>query len=205
MANYDLSHLTQEENQRVIGPIQDDEALLLYSVIRVMRLRNIVEIGGLGGYSAMNFLKAIGNSGNVVTIDLTPTQNMGDRHIVLVGDAANVTPEQLQVDSIDLLFFDAHDYPAQMKFFHTMRDAGMISDSTIIALHDTGTHPMNLGWCYETNQGFVHQKVERAMTNDFFHMGYQPVCFHTKLSVHDETLPFRHGLTLLSKFNPLSI
>jgi predicted O-methyltransferase YrrM len=205
VTNYELSHLSQEENQRVMGPIQDDEALLLYSVIRVMRLKNIVEIGAARGYSAINFLKAIGNNGNVVSIDITPTPIMGDRHIVLVGSAEDVTPEQLQVDSIDLLFFDAHDYPAQINFFNTMRDAGMITDSTIIALHDTGTHPVQFGSSYETNQGFVHQKVERVMTNNFFDMGYQPICFHTKLSVHDETLPYRHGLTLLSKFNRLSV
>ena len=33
MVNYDLTHLTQPENQNVSGPIQDDEALFLYSII----------------------------------------------------------------------------------------------------------------------------------------------------------------------------
>ena len=33
MVNYDLAHLTQPENQNVSGPIQDDEALFLYSII----------------------------------------------------------------------------------------------------------------------------------------------------------------------------
>ena len=58
MVNYDLTHLTQNENQRVLGPIQDDEALFLYSIIRGCRLERILEIGGLNGYSARNFLKA---------------------------------------------------------------------------------------------------------------------------------------------------
>jgi hypothetical protein len=39
MVSYDLSHLTQSPDQRVQGPIQDDEALLLYALVKVMRLR----------------------------------------------------------------------------------------------------------------------------------------------------------------------
>jgi predicted O-methyltransferase YrrM len=60
MATFDLSHLVQPRSQAVGGPIQDDEALLLYAIVRVMRLRTILEIGGLDGYSARNFLKAVG-------------------------------------------------------------------------------------------------------------------------------------------------
>jgi hypothetical protein len=36
MVAYDLSHLTQAEDQRVIGPIQDDEALFVYALVRGM-------------------------------------------------------------------------------------------------------------------------------------------------------------------------
>ena len=57
MAVYDLSHLTQETHHPG-GAIQDDEALLLFAMIRVMHLRRVLEIGGLDGYSARNFLAA---------------------------------------------------------------------------------------------------------------------------------------------------
>ena len=63
MVNYDLKHLTQNDDQRVLGPIQDDEALFLYSVIRGSRMRRVLEIGGLSGYSATNFLAAMCASG----------------------------------------------------------------------------------------------------------------------------------------------
>jgi predicted O-methyltransferase YrrM len=66
--NYNLSHLTQNTT-KVYGPIQDDEALLLYALIRTMGLKYIVEVGGLDGYSAKNFLRAINNEGKVITID----------------------------------------------------------------------------------------------------------------------------------------
>ena len=65
MVAYNLSHLTQPDDQLVFGPVQDDEALFLYAVVRVMRLRRILEVGGLGGYSARNFLEATGPNGRV--------------------------------------------------------------------------------------------------------------------------------------------
>ena len=58
MVNYNFTHLTQNYQQNVWGPIQDDEALFLYSIIRGSRLTRILEIGGLHGYSGLNFLKA---------------------------------------------------------------------------------------------------------------------------------------------------
>jgi predicted O-methyltransferase YrrM len=69
MTSYDLSHLTQPQKQNVVGPIQDDEALFLYSLIRTMRLKRILEIGGDVGYSATNFLKAIGGNGIVYIVE----------------------------------------------------------------------------------------------------------------------------------------
>jgi len=59
MVHYDLSHLTQEEHQNVCGPFHDDEALFIYSIIRGCRLKRILEIGGLSGYSAKNFFTSI--------------------------------------------------------------------------------------------------------------------------------------------------
>lgn len=42
-----------------VPPLQDDEALLLYSVVRGLRFSSVLEIGGLRGYSAHNFLQAM--------------------------------------------------------------------------------------------------------------------------------------------------
>jgi predicted O-methyltransferase YrrM len=54
-----LIHLTQDVNQQVGGPIQDDEALMLFAVVRGCRFKRILEIGGLFGYSAKNFCEAV--------------------------------------------------------------------------------------------------------------------------------------------------
>lgn len=39
--------------------LQDDEALFLYSIVYGMRMSSVLEIGGLRGYSAQNFLQAM--------------------------------------------------------------------------------------------------------------------------------------------------
>src|SRR5437868_1698235 len=55
---FDLSHLsTYDEN--VIGPIQRDEAVLLFGLIRVLRPLTVVEFGFQVGQSAFNFLRAL--------------------------------------------------------------------------------------------------------------------------------------------------
>lgn len=54
MVKYNLDHLVQPHKQMVCGPIQDDEALLLYAFVKTMRMKRILEIGGLDGHSARN-------------------------------------------------------------------------------------------------------------------------------------------------------
>ena len=105
MVSYDLSHLTQDESQYVFGPIQDDEALLLYALIRVMKLQTVVEIGGMSGYSALNFCKAVGNEGKVVSIDINKTPQMAPNHISIQKDVNLVSGDMLGVKKNRFAFF----------------------------------------------------------------------------------------------------
>ena len=209
MASYDLTHLVQPDAQTVMGPIQDDEALLLFALIRVMRLRTILEVGGLGGYSARNFLKAVGNEGVVFTCDTNPVEKLAANHRLITKDARTVDAHDLNNTVLDLVFFDCHVYPAQMEMFLSLRRSGLITENTVIALHDTNLHPRQFAsWAYPVDAeeaGFVHQPVERRMVNDFRRMGYDAICLHTNMDRHDDRLPFRHGLTVMKKFVPLSI
>lgn len=202
MVSYDLTHLTQSDRQDVCGPIQDDEALFLYALIRTMRLKNVVEIGGLKGYSAANFSKAVGSNGQVITVDIHNVPRVAENHRVFVCDCAAIAED---IGKIDLVFFDAHNYDAQMKFFENMVNRGFITDKTILALHDTGTHAKKYFGGYETDQGVVHQPDERRMVNAFVDMGYHALCLHSDLASHTEDFPYRHGLTILSKFERLSV
>jgi predicted O-methyltransferase YrrM len=77
-SKYNIDHLIQPKEQVVLGPIQDDEALILFSIVHAMRLRYIVELGSQSGYSAQNFLKAVGPQGHVIGIDIAPTPKLAD-------------------------------------------------------------------------------------------------------------------------------
>jgi predicted O-methyltransferase YrrM len=176
MVSYPLSHLTQDDSQAVGGPIQDDEALVLFALIRCMRLRTVVEIGGLSGYSARNFCAAVGPLGRVITLDLHPVPQVAPNHVIIVGDATQVGRKQLQVERVDLVFCDCHVYDVQMNLINNFLADCLIDDDTVIALHDTNTHPrQSVDWkaygkywlksrvkspghdLYLTSDGWVHQ------------------------------------------------
>src|SRR3954463_13145797 len=53
---FDLAHLAWYEEELAVGPLQREEALLLFALVRVMRPAVVVELGFLQGRSALNFL-----------------------------------------------------------------------------------------------------------------------------------------------------
>ena len=201
MVLYSLDHLTQPENQCVLGPIQDDEALVLYALIKCMRLRRVFEIGGLDGYSARNFLKAVGPEGIVYTVDYSYVAPQAENHKCLLKNALDVTSEDLDNQPLDLIFFDCHDM-VQMEVYERLLSKGLVNDSTVLALHDTNLHYVHVcAWAPWNGKGWVHQHVERDMVNIFKEKyGYDVFCYHTESRHHDEKLPFRHGITICKKF-----
>lgn len=197
--NYNLNHLTQPSSQDLLGPIQDDEALVLFSIIRTSRLKRIVEIGGLSGYSAKNFLEAT-DGGTVITIDINSVPNMGVGHNTIIKSAADVNKEEIG-ERVDMVFFDCHHFEASLSFFNNMIEGGIIDDDTILVLHDTNLHYNKItGDSFHNGEGWVHQVAERDLTNHFFDLGYQVLSLGTKPHSHNETFPYRHGLTICNKF-----
>ena len=206
MSNYILKHLTQPENQQVIGPIQDDEALLLYALIRCCRLSNILEVGGLNGYSANNFLEATKDTKNsiVVSIDINPIVKLQDRHLTVVKSASEVTMQDLNSIVFDLVFFDCHNYEAQLKLFTMLNNNDLLSPTAFLVLHDTNLHPSKITTdSIQHKDGWIHQIAERHLANELHKFGYQVVNFHTSMKVHSTILPFRHGLTICQKYKEL--
>jgi predicted O-methyltransferase YrrM len=203
VVKYDLSHLTQPDDQLVAGPIQDDEALLLFAVIRVMRLRRVLEIGGLDGYSARNFCEAVGPEGSVYTIDQNYLPAIAPNHATVKRDVAKINAADVGNAPLDLIFFDCHDYAAQMGLYHRFCDTGMITSRTVIALHDTNLHPPVPGKV-TIDGGWAHQPVERRMVNDLHRLGWDAFVLDTRMKDHDIDLPVRHGLTLMRQFVPLA-
>lgn len=201
MVHYSLEHLSQPENQAVLGPIQDDEALVLYSLIKCMRLKRVFEIGGLDGYSAKNFLAAVGPEGVVYTVDYSYVAPQADNHKCLLKNALDVTCEDLDNQPLDLIFFDCHDM-VQMDVFERLLAKGLVNDSTVLALHDTNLHYIHVcHWATPHADGWIHQQVERDMVNIFKEKySYDVFCFHTESRHHNNEFPFRHGITICKKF-----
>ncbi len=202
---YDLSHLTQEENQKVMGPIQDDEALLLYSLIKTMGLKKIVEVGSFHGYSATNFLKSIGEQGFLIGIDINPIVKIANNHTVIIKNIGLVSCDEIPW-RIDLVFYDCHNFEESMIFHERMESCGKITKNTVLALHDTNLHPYKtLDHCYQIKDGWVHQACERKMVNTLHCQGWDAINFDTKMDDHGDHLPFRHGLTIMRRFSKLKL
>jgi predicted O-methyltransferase YrrM len=202
MVAYDLTHLTQRDAQDVWGPIQDDEALLLLSVVRGMRMTNVLEIGGLDGYSARNFLAAFAEPHKSImwTVDINPVSALAPNHRVIVKDARDLTRADLDGRRLDMVFFDCHDAEAQMGAYAALRLAGAITDATVIALHDTNLHfaPYNRHGPYvEAEGGYAHQEAERLMVVLLQGLGYHAFQLHTTRHAHSDAFPYRHGITLM--------
>lgn len=212
MSRYDLRHLKQPPMQLGGGNIQDDEALFLYSIVVGMRLGRILEIGGLDGYSARNFVAAVGPGGTVYTCDVNDVVSVGPNHVTIKKSAEDLAPGDFGGAPLDLVFFDCHVYAAQMAAFRTLSKAGVITDGTVLALHDTNT--FNLPYAHEhlpaeayavSDGTYVHQPVERIMVNDFVDMGYSPFLLHTTPDKHSGGFPYRKGVAVMTKFKTLEV
>lgn len=207
---YDLSHLTQV-SQNIFGPIQDDEGLLLFGLIRSMKLSTILELGGLWGYSAKNFLQAVGPTGVVFTVDTQVVDKMGENHICLHKNARDIDLTDFENYSqhlpVELVFFDCHDYDASITLYDKLLSLGVINNNTILALHDTGLHPEGVPICgtYEIEGGWVHQRCERQLVNLFVERGYHAFNAHMLPSKATPDLQYRHGLTIMQLHSPLVV
>ncbi len=194
---YDLSHLTQS-TRRVYGPIQDDEALLLYAVVRCTGCRVVLEAGGQTGYSARNFLAAVGESGAVYTVDVAPVPRLAENHTVIQADIADV--DLAGIPRCGLVFLDAHHADKQYRFCERAVEAGVIGDGTTIVCHDTGLHGEKfVEWSVPCGQRWAHQPEDRRLVEMLRSQGW--VAVHA----HDDDSPEpRHGLTLLQRFRSLA-
>lgn len=199
---YDLSHLTQTPAQDVIGPIQDDEALLLFGLVRCSRVRHILEIGCLNGYSARNFVKAVAwcGDGTVTSVDTGMMERVSPNHFTVMKDAGDLSLSDIP-GPVELLFLDCHAYEPQKHVIDLVVEHKN-TEKLFIVLHDTNTHPFKyVPEAYGLDGGgWVHQPVERVLANELQESyGFGAVHVHTSPLDHDTEMPFRHGVTICSK------
>ena len=197
----DLRHIGRQGlMQRVIGPLQDDEALLLFALVRTSNVRRVLEVGGLGSrFSARNFLAALRHKENAMlyTIDDNPVASLGPRHVTLTADASSFTADMIGREPLQLLMLDCHNYAASRQLLERILETDMLDvDGGFVALHDTGLHPRSASstgtaW----RGGLIHQPVERLLAS---WLGGR--ASWQRISFHDNTRrPFRHGLTIMQR------
>src|SRR3954465_5585196 len=145
---YDLSHLSLFAEPGASGPVQRDEALLLFALTRVLRPMVIVEIGFLFGRSALNFLQAMPDGAHLHSFDISDeaeeiarAQFSGLENFTFHRvSQTDIGPEHVGGGPVDLVFLDAsHDLELNQRTFERLR--ALLTDDAIVAVHDTGTWP----------------------------------------------------------------
>lgn len=134
----DLRTSAREEGIPSIA-ISAVQASLMQIVLRAMGAREVIEVGTLAGYSAIQMARALPPGGRVRTIELVPKHadfaelwiarsDVKDRVVVLRGAGVDVLPT-IEDDSADAAFLDADKagYPQYLEeSLRIVRRGGLI-------------------------------------------------------------------------------
>lgn len=214
---YDLTHL-DDYSDSSCGPIQQDEALFLYALVKMVRPRIVVEFGFYMGHSARNFLQALPSDSRLYSYDNSKEAEQLARLIkdcrfkFILKNQADFTPLDIGNNLIDFVFIDAsHNLVSNIKTFEKIKNS--LSKNCIIAIHDTGT--WNVEFQQRDSKGnillspmgyFLNEKEyiplpdERRFVN--YLRKYHPQ-FH-QINLHS-LATLRHGITILQKNDFLSL
>jgi hypothetical protein len=193
----------------------ESELFFLYGIISSINAKTIVELGGgTSGICSRLFLKAqkYNPDAKLFSVDILEMKKFSERHFTIQKDCGAVTTEDLQNERIDVLFFDCHTVVPQLDFYSKMLKNKLIDDDTILILHDTNLfhEPFaslakdsigNIG--YYSEEGYVHQWVERNLVNYFKLHGYDIFSLSTKKESHNQDHTHLFGLSVCQKFKPL--
>ncbi|WP_430928278.1 O-methyltransferase [Polaribacter marinivivus] len=142
-----LQELTKETWQKVLNPRMLSGAFqgrVLSMISKLIRPKNILEIGTYTGYSTLCFAEGLSKEGKIITIDkneeLETLQNKyfeksGYRTQIqqMVGDATKIIPTLTQ--QFDLVFIDA-DKSNYINYFHLiidkMKPGGIILSDNVL-------------------------------------------------------------------------
>jgi predicted O-methyltransferase YrrM len=214
---FDISHIKAMHSEDALGPIQQDEALFLFSLARVIRPKVLVEFGFNLGHSALNFLQAIPRSSTLYSYDI----------IDKAAQAAKTSFKRypnfrfVRKSQTDFSPADVDNRQADFVFIDGSQELGLnkqtwtailpsLAENAVIAVHDTGTwlksaftpkhtaisseHPND--WL--SNDEFQPEKARRELVNWIIatYPEFQTIHLHT-------TQCMRHGITLLQRLRVL--
>jgi predicted O-methyltransferase YrrM len=159
-----------------MGPeIQADDVLILSALIRAFKVRTVLELGGLGGFSARCFC---GSGATVWSVDINTFSINSPNHTMITKNVADLQPEEIG-EKLDMVFFDAHCYGEQTECLRRLKETSLVTDNTLLIFHDTAGS---------------HQISEKLMVNDLISDGYS--CLH---------VPTEKGLSICCKTEILGI
>jgi hypothetical protein len=214
---YRLEHLAFYREEAVLGPLQRDEALLLFALTKVLRPAVIVEFGFHHGHSAFNFQEAISPGGQFYSYDIDDTaeriararfQRFPNFHF-LRKSQADFCAADIGDQPIDLCFLDAsHLLELNQATFRKLE--GSLSEGAVIVVHDTGTwvkeffSPTHTGHAAKVPGNWISQnefqpcKEEREFVNWVLTdcPGFSQIHLHSRRTL-------RNGMTLIQKSRPL--
>jgi predicted O-methyltransferase YrrM len=207
----DISHLTIF-SEVADGPVQREEALLLYGLLRVVRPRTVIEIGFYKGDSALNFLCALDADARLYSFDIHGAERARDsfghdpRFTFRTRSQDELTREDIDDREADFVFLDAsHELGLNQRTFSRLLP--LMAPDAILAVHDTGTVPRQFlppdHYFFASTVGWIGDEREvmpdeRAFCNWLLdeHPEFSQVHFHSR-----QTL--RCGITVLQRSAPL--
>jgi predicted O-methyltransferase YrrM len=207
----DLAHLRFFHEETALGPIQREEALLLFALVRVLRPRVVVEFGFHRGHSALNFLLALPPGGRLYSYDVSDGAAAIARRLFasfpafryLHKSQAEFAAADVEGAEIDLVLFDAaHDLALNLETF--ARIYPRLAPGAIIAVHDTGTwarahmRPEHHSWAAERPGGWLSEEEYQPWEEErrFVNTLRENCPELAQLHLHSART-LRHGLTLL--------
>ena len=125
---YDLSHLTQD-SLIVLGPIQDDEAVFVYGLIKSIRPKTVIECGMGRGYSTINILQAIEQDSLLFTFDIEilnkNSQAFKDKRFKFITKSqGNFEHSDIDNRIIDFIYLDnGHYFDVNIQFWNKVVQA----------------------------------------------------------------------------------
>jgi len=213
-----MSHLLSYRENDAIGPLQRDEAIALFGIIRSLRPKVIVEFGFFHGHSAFNFLQAMPADGKLYSYDIdtdsikrATTEFNFDHRFTFIGKSqTDFDPRDVGDQEINFAFFDAaHELDLNIETFN--RIVPHLAAEAMVAIHDTGlwhrdhfapihdTFTREYPGVWKDGNLYAHQPGERAFIDWIVaeHPGFVAIHFHS-------TRTLRHGFTLIQRQRPLS-
>ena len=222
-SKFNFHALMDHQHAIVCGPVQDDEALLLFGLLKTLRPQYVLEIGVHAGVSTKVIAEALAghDGGTLYAVDLRIRNNVrrnlapfGSGVKLLERNMLTLTAEHLDNKTFDFIFLDAshiyHHYVALFPFLQSI-----LSPNGFIMTHDTGLHVnsshlqeicggfMTAKGCYCDGVGlcgFPHRKDNRRFSNWVLagFPDWQVVHLHTFRRI-------RHGLTMMTRKRKLGM